>query len=296
MDQEMTGAPAMEPEANSGPTPLGDIFGRHEPVERAAAPEGQPATPPEPPPTPETGEEPKPGQPRDERGQFAPKPPVAPPATREEDGRIAAVKAEREKRQAVERELADLRAKLAAPPAPPAVQQPPQQPAPPPVPLEELLFQDPARFIQTFHERQEEALLQTRLATSYAVARQFEGYDEAEAAVAAYAQSGTKQANEIAAELRSHPSPAVRTYEIGKHLLAQQRWQPILQKHQDPESFIAAEVERRMQERQQPAQPVAPAPAPRLPTSLASATSVAPRSGPGWGGPTPLSNVFGRNG
>lgn len=299
MDQEQGNAPAEQPEANSGMTPLSEVFGRQEPAVQQTAPEGQPEPQAAPQTPPETGDEPKAEQPRDERGKFAPKQNAAPPAEKNpEEGRIAAVKAEREKRQALERELTELRAKLAAPPAQPVQQAPQQPPAQPQVPLSDLMFQDPERFVAALQQRQEEQLLATRIATSEAMARQQPDYDAAEQALTAYAQSSQQAAAEVAAKLRSHPAPAMWAYQAGKHLLSQHRWQPIMQQHSDPEAFIAAEVERRLQEKlaeQQAARPAA-APAPRLPTSLASATSVAPRSGPGWAGPTPLTNVFGRNG
>jgi len=300
MDQEQGNAPAEQPVANGGMTPLSDVFGRQEPAAQQTAPEGQPEPQAAPQEQPETGEEQKAEQPRDERGKFAPKPQhAAPPAEKNpEEGRIAAVKAEREKRQALERELTELRAKLAAPQAQPVQHQAPQPPAPPPVPLSDLMFQDPERFVAALQQRQEEQLLATRIATSEAMARQQPDYDAAEQALTAYAQSSQQAAAEVAAKLRSHPAPAMWAYQAGKQLLSQHRWQPIMQQHSDPEAFIAAEVERRLQEKlaeQQAARPAA-APAPRLPTSLASAGSVAPRSGPGWAGPTPLTNVFGRNG
>lgn len=283
---------APEQGADSGVTPLADILGRQEPAPQAtAAPEGQPEPQPETPPPPEKGEEPKPEQPRDEQGKFAPKQKEAPPASKEEEGRIAAIKAEREKRQALERELAELRAKLAAPQ--PQVQQAPQQPPQPP--LQDLMFQAPEQFVETLQQRFEEQLLATRLATSEALAKQQPDYDAAEQALEAYAKSSPQAAAEVAQMLRSHPAPAMWAYQAGKHLLAQQRWQPIMQQHSDPEAFIAAEVERRLQERmqQQPAQP-AQSPAPRLPTSLASARAAAPRNGPGWVGPTPLTDILGQ--
>jgi hypothetical protein len=297
MDQEMGNAPASEPAASSGMTPLNDVFGRSEPAVQAREPEGQPEPAIVPQAQPETGDEPKVEQPRDERGKFAPKQNAAPPAEKDpEQGRIAALKAERDKRQALERELQELRARMAAPPAQP-VQQAPRQPATPPVPLADLMFQDPEKFVAALQQRQEEQLLTTRIATSEAMARQQPDYDAAEQALTAYAQSSPQAEEEVRAKLRSHPAPAMWAYQAGKHLLSQQRWQPIMQQHSDPEAYIAAEVERRLQERQAEQQPVTQAPAPpRLPTSLATTRAAGPRTGPGWAGPTPLNNVFGRNG
>lgn len=201
---------------------------------------------------------------------------------------------ERRKWQAKVREL---EARLSAPPP---VPQPamPQQPAQPQVPLTDMLFQNPEQFVQTLAQRQEEALLQTRLATSEAIARQQPDYSDAEAALEAYARSSPQAAAEVAQMLRQHPAPAMWAYQAGKHLLAQQRWQPVMQQHPDPDAFINAEVERRLVERMQQ-RPAAPAPSsvpqPPPPASLASVRSAGPRNGAGtWTGPTPIGNVLGR--
>lgn len=271
------------------PTPMTDIL-----APRAA----EPPPPQEAAPAPEaTGEAPaqtKPEQPRASDGKFAPKEAqadAAPPAAKQDAQAptlvpVSVAQEERRKRQALERELAELRAKMA--PAPAA----PQQPAPPAVPLTDLMFQDPERFVQTLRQQQEEALIQTRLATSEAIARQQPDYDDAEAELTAYAQSSPQAAAEVAQALRSHPAPAMWAYQAGKQLLSQQRWAPVMQQHGDPEAFINAEVERRYAER------VASAPAPSsvpLPQSLASARAAGPRNpAPAYRGPTPMSAILGR--
>ena len=62
----------------------------------------------------------------------------------------------------------------------------------------------------------------------------------------------------------------------------------------DPEAYINAEIERRMQERMQ-GQPGTRGPAPRMPTAMAGPTpSVGQRSTPGYSGPRPLSEIMGR--
>lgn len=286
--------------ANSGegfaPTPMMDILSS-----RSAEPAPSPTPEPAPAPQAEASGEP-PAPPKDERprdpvtGKFAPKeaqaaaaPPAAKQDAQPQSVPVSVVQEERKKRQALERELAELRARAAQP-----AQQPPQ-PAPQAVPLPDLMFQDPERFVQQLAQRQEEALLQTRIVTSEAIARQQPDYDKAEQALTAYAQSSPQAAQEVAQALRSHPAPAMWAYQAGKHLLAQQRWAPLMQQHSDPDAWINAEVERRLAER---AAQAAPAPAPSsapLPQSLASARAAGPRNpAPAFRGPTPLSQILGR--
>lgn len=272
MEQENGNAPADEPRA------LSDIFTRREAPEQVAEPAGQPEPQPAPQPEPQTGEQ----------TTAAPAEPKTPEA-----GLTAALQAERKKRQAYEKELAELRAKLTAQPAPPAHQ--PQPPPEPQVQLSELMFQDPDRFVQTLQQRQEEAMLATRIATSEAMARQQPDYDAAEQALSAYAQTSPAAAAEVARMLRTHPAPAMWAYQAGKHILSLQKWQPLMQQHADPDAYINAEIERRMSERQAQ-QPTSPEPTPpaRLPTSLAGARNTAPRSGPAWSGPRPLNAILGQ--
>ena len=285
-----------------------DTILRSEPASQAPAPAPEPKPAPEPMAAPETGEKTaeasRSDRPRDPHGRFAPKsdetpkPEAAPPAAAPQNQPpqsvpVSAVQEERRKRQALERELQDLRAKLATPQ--PATQQP-AQPQAPQVPLPDLMFQDPAAFVQTLEQRMEQRALETRIATSEAIARQQPDYSDAEEALTAYAQSSPQAAQEVAQALRSHPAPAMWAYQAGKQLLAQQRWAPVMQQHTDPEAWIASEVERRIAERMQhqPAPTPAPSAAPP-PPSLASVRSAGPRSGAAaWTGPTPASAIWGR--
>ena len=284
---------------NSGggfaPTPMTDILAPR--ADAAPPPEAAPAPAPEA--SGDTPAAPMHEAPRDPAtGKFVPKEQqadAAPPAAKQ-DGQaptlvpVSVAQEERKKRQALERELAELRAKLAPPPA---AQQPPQ-PASPPVPLTDLMFQDPERFVATLRQQQEEALIQTRLATSEAIARQQPDYDAAEQALTAYAQSSPQAAQEVAQALRAHPAPAMWAYQAGKQLLSQQRWAPLMQQHSDPEAWINAEVERRLAERAAQAPAPAPSAAP-LPQSLASARAAGPRNpAPAYRGPTPMSAILGR--
>lgn len=286
MEQDNTGNAVAD-----GPTALSDIFARPEPVEQHAEQAGQAEPQAAPQAEPETGDTVE-QQPRDEAGKFAPK--AAPPAAEKspEEGRISALKAEREKRQALERELAELRARYTAPP----VQQAPQQPATPPVPLTDMLFQDPERFVQTQTEQFERRLLDTRIALSEATARQqYPDYAEAEAALERYARSSEAAQAEVARMLNAHPAPALIAYQAGKHLLAQQQWQPLQREHPTPDAWRQAERERiRAEVLAEQAQQSPTAPAPRLPTSLAGARASQGRSASNYAGPQPLSAILGQ--
>lgn len=280
------------------PASLEDIL-RPDQTERDATPAGQPAeASPPPEQSGETGEAaqatPAESAPRDpETGRFAPKQPeeptaeAGPPPVANEPQKsvpLSAVLEERKKRQALEAELAAFR----------AAQQPqaaPQQPAAPQVPLTDLMFQNPEQFVQALQQRQEEALLQTRIATSEAIARQQADYDAAEQALTAYAQSSPRAAAEVAQALRSHPAPAMWAYQAGKHLLAQSKWAPVMQQHSDPDAWINAEVERRLAARQSAAPASSSAPSPRLPGTLADVRSSGTRAAAQAQTYTPLDEI-----
>lgn len=279
--------------ANSGgafvPAPLEDILSR-DPPDNEAQSGGQPERAEMIPQAAETGEAaqatPDAEANRDpETGRFAPKQPEQPTAeTGPPPGAndpqkmvpLSVVLEERKKRQAFEAELAAYRAQQ----QPPAPQQP-QQPAAPQVPIEELIFQDPKAFVATMQRQQEEALLQTRIAASEAIARQKPDYEAAEQALTAYAQSSPRAAAEVAQALRSHALPAVWAYEAGKQLLAQ--------RPEAIEARIAAEVERRIAERA-PA-PVSSSAPPRLPGTLADVRSAGPRASAQAQTFTPLDDI-----
>lgn len=286
MEQESE-APAFVPRAfddilrdEGDEAPQREPAGRPEPVAEAAAPVETGETPAK------TDDKPKADQPRDDAGRFAPKAAEAsqatgtPPAQQNAPPQsvpTSALLEERRKRQALEQQLREMQARM-APPAP-AMPQAPQQPE---VPPEELIFQDPRRFVQTLQQQTEEALLATRLETSVAIARQNPDYADAEAALTAYAQSSPAAAQEVAKVLRSHPAPALWAYQAGKQLLAQ--------RPEAIEARINAEVERRLAERAA-AQPAPSSAPPPPPASLASARSAAPRRQ--WSGPVPSKAIFG---
>jgi hypothetical protein len=228
---------------------------------------------------------------RDESGRFAPKADqqeAGPPPEAKQDAPppvpVAALLEERKKRQALEVRLKEMEARLAAPPAP----APTVAPATPEVPLEDLMFQDPQRFIQAVRAPLEDQLVQTRLAMSEANARREPDFEETTSAFHAYVEANPHLKDSVRQALRSHPDPARWAVEQGRALLAEQRWGSVVSQYGTPEAFLAA------QHQQQAAAPIAQASAPPTPPgSLASVRSAGPRGVPAWNGPTPISNIFG---
>lgn len=296
MEQEITDvAPADEPRAS-----LTDILGRRELVERAQEPAGQREPSAATPPAPETGEAAA-QRARDEAGRFAPKPEAGPPPARDpEEGRIAALKAEREKRQALERKIAEYEARLAAPPAAqaPAIPQTPKQPA-------QNFWDDPEAYVAAQREEMAKQMAEQTRGVRLDLAREMvrsahPDYDEAESALYDYVErvkatndpAMLAQVNAIAAAINHAPNPAMKALELGREA------KNLRDANYDPQAAlerrIQAEVDKRLAA-MQPAAPPAPdqAPAPRLPGSLASARAAAPRAASTYQGSKPLTSILG---
>jgi hypothetical protein len=226
---------------------------------------------------------------RDESGRFASKSDqqeAGPPPDKQDAPQtapIAAVLEERKKRQALEARLKEMEARLAAPQAP----TPAAAPATPEVPLEDLMFQDPQRFIQAVRAPLEDQLVQTRLAMSEANARREPDFEETTSAFHQYVEANPHLKDSVRQALRSHPDPARWAVEQGRALLAEQRWGSVVSQYGTPEAFLAA------QQQQQATAPVAASVPATPPGSLASVRSAGPRGVPQWNGPTPLSKIFG---
>jgi len=296
MDQENTDlAPADEPRA------LSDILGRAEPAERREAPAGQQAQSTETPTAPETGEAAA-QRARDEAGRFAPKPEAAPPAaSNPEVGQLAALKAEREKRQALERRLAEYEARQAPQAAPPPAIPPTPEPAAP------AFWDDPEKFVGSVEQRVaamvEERTAALRMEWSREQTRTTaQDYDDAEQALFDHVQEARAsrdpvkiaQADAIAAAIRNAPNPAAVALQLGRQAKA------LREAGNDPQAMyeraVQAEVEKRIAA-MQPAAPASPdpaSPAPRLPTSLASARAAAPRAASTYQGPKPFAAILGQ--
>lgn len=299
MDQENTDlAPADEPRAS-----LSDILGRSEPAERRDTSAGQQTQSAETPSAPETGEAAA-QRARDEAGRFAPKQDAAPPAaSTPEAGQLAALKAEREKRQALERRLAEYEARLTAAPqaAPPPAIPPTPEPAAP------AFWDDPEKFVGSVEQRVAKLVEDQTRAVRMDIAREMirttaPDYDDAEQALFDHVQEARAsrdpvkiaQADAIAAAIRNAPNPAAVALQLGRQAKA------LREAGNDPQAMyeraVQAEVERRMAA-MQPAAHASPdptAPAPRLPTSLASARAAAPRAASTYQGPKPFSAILGQ--
>lgn len=220
------------------------------------------------------GEEQTTGQPRTPDGKFAPKdkpetdPEVkaAPPAAEKPvtEGQLAALMAEREKRQAAERERDELRRK---------VQPPPKAPD---------LYEAPEEWKGGVLSEVQQTVLNERLNMSEMMIR--ESKEDAEQAINAFMEvaavnPGLKQH----AMSQAHPYKFI--YDQGKRIEA-------MKEIGDPVSYkdkIRAELRAEMEAEFKKE----PEPALNLPTSLAGVRSSGARTGPGWGGPQPLNAILG---
>lgn len=198
-------------------------------------------------------------------GEPEPAPPAEP--REERHAPLTALLDEREKRQAAQRELDDLRRKLqdieaAKQPKPDFFENP-----------EQALAQERAHFQQM--------LWNERLNMSEAVARQAHGDGTVDAAVEAF-QSAARDNPTMAMELQRQANP------YGFVLKWHQRQQLLSEIGEDPAAYrarIEAEIMERLQQ-QAPASPPKPAAPPR---SLASAPSAGANETP----PDPFEKMFG---
>lgn len=152
----------------------------------------------------------------DTPAQPEPEAPTAPEVREEHSVPYAAMKAEREKRQALERQLEELR------------QQTPRQP-------EQSFYENPDEFVQRQIQTVEQQATQRLYAALEEQAREtYPDYDEVFEQVKEYAQANPAAGEQI---LRS-PNPALAAYKFGKQLAE-------LRQMQDPQAYrqkIEAEV------------------------------------------------------
>lgn len=282
---------------------------------------GQNDIAPEQPPAPET---PAPEQPRDEHGKFAPKPrveaepapqapspvaPQAPQAGQEPPPRqapVAAVVAERNKRQEAEGKNANLEAELASmraeirqlermarqPAAPPQ----PREPPPPPPDV----WQDPGAYMQ-HGIREALTPLQKQLEDQRdAFSRMFaEDKFGAETVTAAFSEMEKAFETDPGVQFEHQRIMASRNPYV-ELVSWHKRRQAQAEIGDDPAAYrerLKAELLAELQAgngEQPPANPAAPKPAPLLPSNLANARGIGTRSGPAWGGPVPLQDIFNR--
>jgi hypothetical protein len=263
--------------------------------EGAVAPEPVPAAT-----EPET--KPQPAEPpRDERGRFAAEHPEAPPQAVEPEAKVkqddappqapvAAVTAERAKRQDAEQRLAQMEAELRELRRERAA---PKQPTEPEAPPDWFANPDDA-----FRHRVREAVdpIQSSLMfNARLIAEQVNGADnvakaveEFDAAVAAgKVDPGERQ------RIMTSPNPFHDAVHWHK------RQQTLAEVGEDPEAYrarIKAEIlaELKAEEGKKPVAAKPAEAAPELPSNLAGARNVGTRSGPAWGGPSTLKDIFDR--
>jgi hypothetical protein len=254
---------------------------------------------------PEPSTEPTESQPRGPDGKFASKAtePAEPAAAPAEPAPTAdkpkgvvpqpALHAAREKARTVEAERDDLARQLAELKGQVSVLTQQRQPAPAPVepPKPVDFWEDPNKFVEQALTPYQQELLATRVELSQTRAIASFGADAvtaAETAMQEAIQRGELNGEQVAAQLKASRDP------VGDVV----RW------HQNSpavkEAALRQQIEAEMLAKygQQPAPepaPAAPAAAPSvMPSDLAGARNVGTRSGPAWGGPAPLKDIFDR--
>jgi len=216
-------------------------------------------------------------QPRDENGQFASKTGVeaaepegdaepVPPTTLPKE-EYKAIREEREKRQALERELEALRTQI----------QPQEPPAPPPSLWED---EDAARTYDRQMVLQQADQLSRINASEMAARAQHADFQEMYDAFNQLAVEDPAVVRQAMAD----PHPWEAAYKIVKNRRAMQELGAV--DVNDLREKLKAEV---LAELQQGSSPVAPQ---TLPPSLSGERSVAPRGGPQWTGPRPLEDLL----
>lgn len=216
---------------------------------------------------PEKGDTPPVEQPaRNDKGQFVkPEAPAVPPTAEEpQHVPVAALKAEREKRQALERELEAARAK------------PAEAPKPIPNPAE-----DPAGYHAAIRE---EFLVQRVDLSEELVRSQFSDVDEKFETFKRHAANNPALVQQVLADR----SPWLRMYREAEKMAAMDEI------GSDPKAYrerLRAEILAEMKA-ERPSDPPKSSPPTSLPSSLASVRSAGSRTeSVGYTGPTPLSEI-----
>lgn len=224
--------------------------------------------------------------PRDEQGRFAPKTtgveesaavhenPVEaqsePPSDKLPKEDYKAVREEREKRQAVERQLEELRQQINS--------QPKEPPPPPP-----SIWEDDQAWQQHFGTQiAQQASFNAKLDMSEMLARQNNpDFDEVKTEFLRMAESNPA----LAQQALGDPHPWAKAYQIAKNAKTMQELGAT-----DLDGLKAKLREELMAEMQQETPAATRL---MLPPTLSTAQNVGSRSGPVWGGPTPLADLLG---
>jgi hypothetical protein len=251
------------------------------------------------PPPPEDDRSPVMDRPRDERGRFAPrtenddddgsKPPSAQPDKNVPDGYvpIQAMDARLAKSEERLHALIQQNQQLMAAMQGRAQPQQPAQPAPDFFDNPDAAFDHRLQQAMGPVQQQQQAIVE-RFSSMMAVEKfGLEPVQEAYGALAQRVQQFGAQDPTYLRIMRSqHP--------YGELVRWHQEQSALSRYGSDPEAYINAEIERRMQERMQ-GQPGTRGPAPRFPSPMSGPTpSVGQRSSPGYAGPRPLSEIMGR--
>ena len=190
--------------------------------------------------------------------------------TEKEKAFLRAAQEERQKRQALEQELAKLRQP-----------QPAEQP--------KTFYEAPDEALQTHEQKMEKLGVKIRLDTSEQIARG--RYTDFDAHAQAFVEA-VQMAPQLYAQMLQSPDPAEFAYQTGKrHAEIQkyggvQQWEQ--QKEQELRARIKAELEAEAKKREEEQKRLRDA----LPGSL-SGTPGARHSAVTWSGPTPLENILG---
>lgn len=263
------------------PTSLADILGHNDTVSEDRATGGQPEADTPASDVAETGDNATEAETtRDERGRFKAKEgEAAPPAAETEPPHvpIAALRDERTKRQALERQIAEMSAKLAEFQANP---QPAAQAAPQPQPIP-----NPAEDPQGYHRAIEERVLNERLNISEMLARQ--AHPDMDDALAIF-QDEAKKSPALSQQIFAHQHPWEWVYQEAQRIKARREI------GDDPAAYRAkleAEIRAQLAAEQGSAKPAETPSTEPLPTSLASVRGVGTRTSDASAAPPSLSEI-----
>lgn len=238
------------------------------------------------------------GKPRDETGRFVPQQALHASRQKEREASeqaktVAAERdAERQARERLERELYELRGQFTAFQQQPRAPEAPLQPPPD-------WWTDPDAALKARLQPIEERLRdagqgpqQVRESMSRMIALDKHGPEAVNAAYRA-ADEAMRSNPAMNAMLRARLSASEHPF--GELVKWHKEQTALSRVGDDPDAFIEAEVARRLAGREQPqpeepAQPRAPQP---MPTNFANSRNAGARSAPAWGGPKPLTDIFG---
>jgi hypothetical protein len=208
---------------------------------------------------------------RDEQGRFAAKTGVedTPPPGRLPQEEYKAIREEREKRQALERDMEALKAQL----------QSFQQPKAEPEPIPTIWDDDQAALAHNRQEAVTEARFQARLDMSEMLAAQaHDDFDDVKAKFLEMAQGNPA----LAQQALEAKHPWEKAYQIAKNAAT------MAELGATNLDELRAKIREELMAEQQAIPPVRPT----LPPTLTTERNVGARSGPAWSGPAPLRDLL----